>query len=50
MAGQQALLFGLDMMAYVYGNDADPEPFFDHELFHIYHSQFLGSRKGWWRR
>ncbi|GAB3304035.1 hypothetical protein GCM10027511_16720 [Hymenobacter humi] len=39
--GQEALLFGLDMMAYVYGNDADPEPFFDHELFHIYHSQFL---------
>ena len=39
--GQQALLFGLDMMAYVYGNDADPEPFFHHEFFHVYHSQFF---------
>ncbi|MGY2134143.1 DUF2268 domain-containing putative Zn-dependent protease [Hymenobacter sp. HD11105] len=41
--GKQALLFGLDMMAYVYGDEADPEPFFDHELFHVYHSQFMGE-------
>jgi hypothetical protein len=39
--GQQALLFGLDMIAYIYGEEADPEPFFHHELFHIYHSQFF---------
>lgn len=39
--GQEVLLFGLDMMAYVYGREADPEPFFHHEFFHIYHSQFL---------
>lgn len=41
VAGKTALLFGIDMIAYVYGNDADPQPFFHHELFHIYHSQFL---------
>lgn len=39
--GEEALLFGVDMIAYVYGTHADPQPFFHHELFHIYHSQFL---------
>lgn len=39
--GETALLFGVDMIAYVYGANADPQPFFHHELFHIYHSQFL---------
>jgi hypothetical protein len=39
--GATALLFGVDMIAYVYGADADPQAFFHHELFHIYHSQFL---------
>jgi uncharacterized protein YjaZ len=28
------------MIAAIYGPTADVEPFFDHELFHIYHSQF----------
>lgn len=36
-----ALLFGVDVMAAVYGEDADPKSFFDHELFHIYHSPRL---------
>lgn len=40
---KEALLFGVDMIAYVYGTDADPQPFFHHELFHIYHSQFLSD-------
>jgi len=38
--GATALLFGVDMIAYVYGDDANLEPLFDHELFHIYHEQF----------
>lgn len=38
--GRAALLFGVDMITWVYGKDANPEPFFDHELFHIYHRQF----------
>ncbi|UYZ57660.1 DUF2268 domain-containing protein [Hymenobacter latericus] len=41
IGGQQALLFGLDMIAYVYGHEADPAPFFHHEFFHVYHSQFF---------
>ena len=39
--GSRALLFGVDMISYVYGEHADAQPFFHHELFHIYHSQFL---------
>lgn len=38
--GREALLFGLDMITWVYGKDANPEPFFHHELFHMYHRQF----------
>lgn len=38
--GKTALLFGLDMITWVYGREADPEPFFDHELFHIYQAKF----------
>lgn len=38
--GRTALLFGVDVMAVVYGKEADPASFFHHELFHIYHGQF----------
>lgn len=41
--GATALLFGVDMIAYVYGDAADPQPLFHHELFHIYHSQFADA-------
>lgn len=43
VGGKTALLFGLDMMAYVYGKEVDPAPFFHHELFHVYHAQFPGA-------
>lgn len=43
VGGKVTLLFGLDMIAYVYGKDADLAPFFHHELFHVYHSQLLGA-------
>ncbi|WP_224364375.1 hypothetical protein [Hyalangium versicolor] len=39
--GKTALLFGVEMIAAIYGPTADVEPFFDHELFHIYHKQFM---------
>lgn len=45
VAGQPALLFGLDLMAYVYGDELDPEPFFEHELFHVYHGPFFGHHE-----
>jgi hypothetical protein len=41
--GKTALLFGLDMIAFVYGEKADPQPFFHHEFFHIHHSQFIND-------
>jgi hypothetical protein len=44
--GRTALLFGVDMIAFIYGTDADPQPFFHHELFHLYHTQFAGAGRG----
>ncbi|MBG9386533.1 hypothetical protein [Caenimonas aquaedulcis] len=44
--GKPALLFGIDMIAFVYGTDADPQPFFHHELFHLYHRQSRGMGRG----
>jgi hypothetical protein len=41
--GQTALMFGVDMIAYVYGERADPKPFFHHELFHLHHAQLVRS-------
>ena len=38
--GRTALLFGVDVIATIYGEKANLEAFFDHELFHIYHGQF----------
>ncbi|MBL8114151.1 MAG: hypothetical protein JNK60_14820 [Acidobacteria bacterium] len=38
--GRTALLFGVDMIAYVYG-ETDPQAFFHHELFHIHHSRIF---------
>lgn len=38
--GRDALLFGVDVIARVYGEDANPESFFHHELFHLYQRQF----------
>ncbi|KFE58447.1 hypothetical protein [Hyalangium minutum] len=38
--GRTALLFGVDVIAAIYGPTADAESFFDHELFHIYQEQF----------
>lgn len=38
--GKMALLFGLDIIAAIYGADANPKAFFDHELFHLYQQQF----------
>lgn len=37
--GRTALLFGVDMIAAIYGDAVDPQAFFHHELFHIYHAQ-----------
>ncbi len=38
VGGQSSLLFGLDELARVHGEDARLTILFDHELFHIYHA------------
>ena len=42
--GRTALLFGVDMIASIYGEAIDPQAFFHHELFHIYHAQVAPER------
>ena len=38
LGGKGYLMFGADMMAQIYA-DKDIQPFFHHELFHLYHSR-----------
>jgi hypothetical protein len=51
--GKQYLLFGVDIIAMLHG-PADMPAFFDHEIFHLYHRQVIGSRApqgetpAWW--
>ncbi len=40
VGGKTALLFGVEMIAQVYGENGDPQPFFHRELFRLYHAQF----------
>ncbi|MDP9267308.1 MAG: DUF2268 domain-containing putative Zn-dependent protease [Acidobacteriota bacterium] len=40
VAGQEALLLGVETIARINRPGADVSPFFHHELFHIYQSQF----------
>lgn len=39
--GQMALMFGVDKIAKLYADEADIEPLFHHELFHVYHFGLL---------
>ncbi|HMR73798.1 MAG TPA: DUF2268 domain-containing putative Zn-dependent protease [Polyangiaceae bacterium] len=39
--GQMALMFGVDKIAKLYADDANLEPLFHHELFHVYHFEKL---------
>ena len=51
--GKRYLLFGVDVIATLHG-PADMPAFFDHEIFHLYHRQVVGSRApqgedpAWW--
>jgi len=46
-SGGSVLLFGADVMARVHPYD-DEEPFFHHELFHVYHQRaFAGCEEVW---
>lgn len=41
--GVNALLFGVDLIARLYGSSANLSVLFDHELFHVYHRQVSPS-------
>lgn len=41
--GSNALLFGVDLIARLYGSTANLSVLFDHELFHVYHRQVAPS-------
>lgn len=43
--GQMALLFGIETMAGIYGDELDLQPLFIHELFHVYHRQHFGEER-----
>lgn len=51
--GKRYLLFGVDIIAMLH-EPADMPAFFDHEIFHLYHRNVIGSRApqgdapGWW--
>lgn len=40
IAGKRYMVFGADVMARLYA-PGDERPFFQHELFHVYHAQFF---------
>lgn len=42
LAGRDVLVFGVDLMAKLHGDD-DESAFFQHELFHLYHQRLLGD-------
>ena len=41
--GSKVLLFGVDVIARIYGSTANLSVLFDHELFHVYHRQVAPS-------
>ena len=47
VSGQSRLLFGADVMAQVH-HFGDETPFFQHELFHVYHAQFFSECEEMW--
>jgi len=49
LQGKAYLIFGVDGMVHYHG-DGNEAAFFHHELFHVYHEQFLGdcAEKGVW--
>lgn len=47
IGGRRYFVFGADVMAQLYA-PGDERPFFQHELFHIYHRQFFGECPAVW--
>ena len=47
IGGRRYFVFGADVMARLY-TPGDERPFFQHELFHVYHRQFFGECRAVW--
>ena len=47
IGGRRYLVFGADVMARLYA-PGDERPFFQHELFHVYHGQFFAECEEVW--
>jgi hypothetical protein len=48
IGGKTVLVFGADVMARAHAADANERPFFQHELFHVYHEpKFAGCEAIW---
>ena len=48
LGGRTVLVFGADQIAKIHRADADERPFFEHELFHVYHEARFKGCKGLW--
>lgn len=48
IGGKMVLVFGADVIARVHRDDANERPFFQHELFHVYHEPRFGTCKANW--
>ncbi len=48
IGGGTALIFGADVIARVHRADANERPFFQHELFHVYHEPRFKDCKALW--
>lgn len=46
--GKMALVFGADVIARVHAADANERPFFQHELFHVYHEHIMKDCDAMW--
>lgn len=48
LGGKTALVFGADLIARVHAADANERPFFQHELFHVYHEAIMKDCDAMW--
>lgn len=48
LGGKTVLIFGADVIARAHATDANERPFFEHELFHVYHTPVLAQCQQVW--
>jgi hypothetical protein len=48
LGGRTVLIFGADVIARAHAADANERPFFEHELFHVYHTPLMAACQQVW--